>query len=296
MIWNSVKWVDTSKFVDGERQIKSHLAAHGFQEKQDDILTDSPTCAKESLRLVLNVISSKKWTCQTIDIKTAFLQGRETEGEVYITPPKEAGVDPGSVCKLKKTMYGLQDASRAWYLHVIDKLICLGANPSKYDSSVFIWHYQGKLKRLLCMHVDNFLFGGDKDFMTLVINPLREAFVIGSEHSRAFKYLGLDLKQTKDHQILLDQNLYLNSINEIQINKDRLNLKNSPLTYEELKDYRILIGQLCRYQFDQLPSPPGLTPGPLIFSIKIPAPRTAFQCKTPAPGSKKRNKNPHPQA
>ena len=94
------------------------------------------------------------------------------------------------------------------------------------------------------MHVDDFLFGGDKDFMTLVINPLREAFVIGSEYSRAFKYLGLDLKQTKDHQILLDQNLYLTSINEIQINKDRLNLKNSPLTYEELKDYQILIGQL----------------------------------------------------
>ena len=31
--------------------------------------------------------------------------------------------------------------------------------------------------------------------------------------------------------------------------------------------------------------PPGLTPGPLIFSVKIPAPGTAFQCKTPAPGS-----------
>ena len=31
-------------------------------------------------------------------------------------------------------------------------------------------------------------------------------------------------------------------------------------------------------------------PGPLIFSVKIPAPGTAFQCKTPAPGSKKRNK------
>ena len=40
--------------------------------------------------------------------------------------------------------------------------------------------------------------------------------------------------------------------------------------------------------------PPGLTPGPLIFSVKIPAPGTAFQYKTLAPGSKKRNKNPPP--
>ena len=35
---------------------------------------------------------------------------------------------------------------------------------------------------------------------------------------------------------------------------------------------------------------PGLTPGPLNFFVKILSPRTAFQCKTPAPGSKKRNK------
>ena len=38
---------------------------------------------------------------------------------------------------------------------------------------------------------------------------------------------------------------------------------------------------------------PPLIPGPLISSVKIPVPGTAFQCKTPAPGSKKRNKNPH---
>ena len=70
----SVKWVNTSKFVNSERRIKSRSLAHGFPEKQDDILTDSPTCAKESLlRLILSVISSKKWTCQSIDITTAFL-------------------------------------------------------------------------------------------------------------------------------------------------------------------------------------------------------------------------------
>ena len=38
--------------------------------------------------------------------------------------------------------------------------------------------------------------------------------------------------------------------------------------------------------------PPGLSPGPLIFSVKIPVPGTTFQYKTPAPGSKKGNKIP----
>ena len=40
---------------------------------------------------------------------------------------------------------------------------------------------------------------------------------------------------------------------------------------------------------------PRLTPGPLIFFVKIPAPGTAFQCKTLAPGSKKGNKIPTPE-
>ena len=40
--------------------------------------------------------------------------------------------------------------------------------------------------------------------------------------------------------------------------------------------------------------PPGLTPEPLIFSVKIPTPGAAFQCKTPAPRSKKQNDIPIP--
>ena len=42
--------------------------------------------------------------------------------------------------------------------------------------------------------------------------------------------------------------------------------------------------------------PPELTPRPLIFSIKIPTPGTAFWYKTLAPRSKKMKQNPHPQA
>ena len=43
------------------------------------------------------------------------------------------------------------------------------------------------------------------------------------------------------------------------------------------------------------PPPPGLAPGPLIFSIKNPMPGIAFQCKTPSPGSETKQ-NPHLRA
>ena len=55
----------------------------------------------------------------------------------------------------------------------------------------------------------------------------------------------------------------------------------------------ILVQKLCRYQFDRLPFPaPGLTPGPLIFSIKIPTLGQLFSAKLRPPGRKIETKIP----
>ena len=55
----------------------------------------------------------------------------------------------------------------------------------------------------------------------------------------------------------------------------------------------LMMSYLCRYQFDWLPSPQADC-WATNFSIKIPTPRTAFQCKTLAPGSKNETKIPTP--
>ena len=44
-----------------------------------------------------------------------------------------------------------------------------------------------------------------------------------------------------------------------------------------------------------IPPPPQTDPRPLIFSVKISTPRTAFQCKTPALWSKNETKIPTPK-
>ena len=240
----SVRWVTTTKFVNGKRKVKSRLVARGFEEKDDDFLSDSPTCAKESLRIALSIIASKKWKCQSIDIKAAFLQGRPIEREVYITPPSEAGVSPHFVWKLKTCIYGLKDASKTWYLSVKEKFIELGAKPSRYDPAVFIWHQNGALKGILCAHVDDFLFGGTQEFLDSVINPVREKFLVGSEYITAFRYLGLNIQQLDDHSILIDQISYINMIKEIDVKKERKAMKDTPLNNIERKKLKTLIGQL----------------------------------------------------
>ena len=58
-----------------------------------------------------------------MDIKTTFLNG-ELEEEVYIEQPEGFQLSKNTyyVCKLKKALYGLNKAPRAWY-YILDKYL-----------------------------------------------------------------------------------------------------------------------------------------------------------------------------
>ena len=101
--------------------VKARLVVRGFEEDTCSIQKDSPTCTKESIRIVLSIMSSLCWSCHSIDISAAFLQGDVTEREVNVLPAPE--FYNGKIWKLKKTVYGLSDAARAWYFRVRHELL-----------------------------------------------------------------------------------------------------------------------------------------------------------------------------
>jgi histone deacetylase 1/2 len=47
---------------------------------------------------------------------------------------------PGYVCKLDKALYGLKQAPRAWYSRLSKKLITLGFQASKANTSLFFYN------------------------------------------------------------------------------------------------------------------------------------------------------------
>ena len=116
----SVRWVITEKMKGGITYIKARLVVRGFEENTSDLKKDSPTCSREAIRILITIASAMKWECHSIDIKSAYLQGNTIQRKIFLKPPKE--YDEGKLWRLKKTVYGLCDAARAWYMRVKDEL------------------------------------------------------------------------------------------------------------------------------------------------------------------------------
>ena len=238
----SVRWVCTEKLVDGTNKLKARLVARGFEE-MEKAQSDSPTGNKDTLKLFLAINSSKGWTSRSMDVKAAFLQGKEFHRVVFLKPPKEANVPQGTLWKLKKCVYGLNDAARVWYMTGRNLLLELGCKQLKTDPAGFYWYFNGNLEGIFLMHVDDYFWGGTSNFENKVISKLCNTFMVGQQSNEMFKYIGLEINKN-DKGITLSQNEYMNSVEGIKISAGRANQKKSPCTETEIKGFRSLVGQI----------------------------------------------------
>ena len=133
----STRFVCTEKVKGGKIVLKARLVARGFEEDQTQLTKKSPTCTKDSFRLLLSVLASKGWKIHSIDIKSAFLQGKRLDRDIYLKPPKEANTS--KVWKLNQAVYGLCDAGRHWYDRVKNEFVNIGLVVSKLDKAVFTY-------------------------------------------------------------------------------------------------------------------------------------------------------------
>ena len=63
---------------------------------------------------------------------------------------------------------------------------------------------------IIVVHIDNFIWAGSKEFCSKVIESLRLVFKIAKEDTIAFKYIGTNVRTTKN-AVFIDQNGYANS-------------------------------------------------------------------------------------
>ena len=148
------------------------------------------------------------------------------------------------VWKLKKTVYGLRDAARAWYLRVKQELLQLGVKISKFDSALFSWHWDGECQGVICVYVDDFLWAGTDLFYERIIQKLEKLFLIGRFGQGEFKYIGLKINNSNDAVTTIDQLAYASSVKPMVISCRRAGEKGSEINEKEKTEFRSLLGQL----------------------------------------------------
>ena len=231
---------------------KARLVVVGFRGKQKlDVPRDAHTPSKEGARVVLFLCVQNGFRVRKWDARQAFLHsGREHrwKRQVWLKPPKEAGLPPNLCWKAERAIYGLVDGPYEWIVEVELVFKKRGFKQSKCDLSLFFFVEEGVFRGSVCLHYDDLLWGGDAR-MEKVMELIQTDLHIGTVEKDNFVYLGMRLRTVEHGQsqfsIFLDQETYAKgNLKEMSLSRARRAQKGEPLTDSEWELFRTLLGSL----------------------------------------------------
>ncbi|GKB68004.1 retrovirus-related pol polyprotein from transposon TNT 1-94 [Tanacetum coccineum] len=207
----ALKWLWKNK-CDAENIVvrnKTRLVAKGYKQEEGIDFEESfaPVARLEAVRMFIAYAAHKNITIFQMDVKTAFLNGPLKE-EVYVSQP-EGFIDPefpDHVYRLKKALYGLQQAPRAWYDKLSSFLIEHGFTKGVIDPTLFTRRH-GEDILLVQVYVDDIIFGStNPDFSKRFANLMKNNFEMSMMGELKF-FLGLQVHQSP-RGIFISQSQY----------------------------------------------------------------------------------------
>jgi hypothetical protein len=117
------RWLYKTKYAaDGNiEKHKARSVARGFSQIEgvDYDETFAPVARYTYIQRIIDIAAEMGWRIHQMDVKNAFLNGF-IEEEVYIEQPQGFEVlgRESHVCLLRKALYGIKKAPRAWYSRI----------------------------------------------------------------------------------------------------------------------------------------------------------------------------------
>lgn len=149
-----------------------------------------------TVRSLLSVTSVHHWSVSQFDVKNVFLNG-ELREEVYMHPPLGYSVPEGMVCRLRRSLYGLKQAYRAWFERFSSVVTTADFSASDHDPTLFV-HTSSRGRTLLLLYVDDMIITGDNsEYIAFVKARLSEQFLM-SDLGPLRYFLGIEVTSTPD--------------------------------------------------------------------------------------------------
>jgi hypothetical protein len=175
---------------------KARLVAKGYAQRQGiDFDEVYALVAKiETVRVLLALAAHGGWEVHHMDVKSVFLNGDLTEIVFVQQPPGFIVGGADKVLRLKKALYGLRQAPRAWNAKLDKEMIALGFERSKLEHAVYR-RSTGKSFLIVGVYVDDLIISGPSVQDVLRFKTeMRRKFNM-SDLGLLSYYLGIQVKQ-----------------------------------------------------------------------------------------------------
>lgn len=214
----------TKKDSEGKFQrFKARIMAKGFTQKEGIDFNEffSPISTKDSFRIIMAHVAHFDLELRQMDVKATFLNGDLNE-EVYVQQP-EGFMTSGNArlaCKLRKSIYGLKEASRKWYLKFYEAVTSLGLEENKFDQCIYL-KVSGSKFIFLVLYVDGILLASSDIGLLHDTKCMLTKFFNMKDLAEASFVLGIEIHRDKSRGVIgLSQRAYTDRVQE------RFNMQN----------------------------------------------------------------------
>jgi len=209
------KWVYKLK-LDQHGNIsryKSRLVLLGNLQNEDQYSdTFSPTARLSSIRTLISIAAQERLDLTCFDIESAFVQA-DVDHEIYIRPPPGYSFPPGKVARLRRSLYGLRQASRLFHAKLHTFLLAYGFQQVGEDGTLFRFQSNDDVL-FLSMYVDDGLVASSSpQLYQKFMCALKTEFTISNESPLQY-YLGIAFTRDRDGSVFLDQSKYIRELLE----------------------------------------------------------------------------------
>jgi hypothetical protein len=211
------KWVFKTKH-DSKGQVeryKARLVAKGFKQREgiDYKDTFSHVSTKNSFRIIMALVAHFDLELHQMDVKTAFLNGHLYE-DVYMEQPDGFQVNGNEhmVCKLKRSISGLKQASRQWYLKFDEIVTSCGFKENVVDQCIYL-RISGSKYIFLVLYMDDILLATNDNEFLLETKCMLSSHFDMKDLGEAFYVLGIQIFRDRTKGVLgLSQKTYIDRV------------------------------------------------------------------------------------